>query len=587
MTLYFPGETGNRGIADSWNPGNIRDGTFTNVFTLVGTVSPGDVITLQLASTRIVANINQSPVTITYTVNGGDTLATVGAALANLVNGNPVLRTGAGIWASSVGAAVLVRYNALLNIVFTASIVSAGATLNPTDPDVWFAYDFYNAQTGDTITVTIGTTVVTYTVLNTDTPTTVAATFNTLINAATGTTTTTLYGTVILAHSPINVAVVPLPPPVNSYHLLDPARVTAFEFVDTFYPGVQIAVSPDNLYLYVAAQDVGTGGGAVFKVRISDFSIVAEHDYSLDVHPLNSNGWLVCPMFVSPDGSKLFVTGTFAGQTWISGLNTSDLSLINTVQAAGANSPRQCAIAMSPDGSKLAFITGNAPTATLRLFDTTAFTFSNVTITNYTAFITSGNPVAWVDNSNVAVIDTTGNVGASYFTSIVPIATGVISSSTLLAVPATFTAASDGSAGSMAYSGGQYLLVYSNFSGGTAQIIGAFPNDNALGGSRKDFPSFNPIVMLPADTIGGAHMQGFILDPYEGGANPQNGVIYTCNVPPTVINTMVPDFSGILAGYHVAPSLAVAASGSFVYAAAVGTPATPVNVVIAKLKGLY
>lgn len=92
--------------------------------TLTGNLTVGDGLQLIATSSALTG----SPITITYTTRAGDTLASMAAGLATLINANAVL-SGAGVFASAVTSVVTIYWPSTLSpTIAWARNVTGGAT---------------------------------------------------------------------------------------------------------------------------------------------------------------------------------------------------------------------------------------------------------------------------------------------------------------------------------------------------------------------------------------------------------------------------------------------------------------------------
>ena len=147
--------------------------------TVGGTINAGDVCSLIVTC----AAISGSPITLSYTVQGNDNTTTIAAALARAVNNNSAIGS-AGIEATSTGAVVSIYQPTTLSpqatyakaIVGTARCTATvGGTSTAADT---IELTFTNAGIGG------WPANITYTVLNGDTTTSIAAGLAALINGA-------------------------------------------------------------------------------------------------------------------------------------------------------------------------------------------------------------------------------------------------------------------------------------------------------------------------------------------------------------------------------------------------------------------
>lgn len=97
----------------------------SNTATIGGTAHTGDVCTITFTSSALAG----SPIGVVYTVLNTDTLASIAAAFAALINARQVLAA-AGIYAIAVGAVVSIYQPTALSpqVTFTQSVTGGGAT---------------------------------------------------------------------------------------------------------------------------------------------------------------------------------------------------------------------------------------------------------------------------------------------------------------------------------------------------------------------------------------------------------------------------------------------------------------------------
>jgi RHS repeat-associated protein len=158
-------------------------------FALIGgTKTTGDVLTLTIYD----AALSGGSVAVTYSVLSTDTLATIATGLASAINANSSL-TGIGISASSSSTVVSINSNSA-NVTSYRQTVSAAATetisLTTSTPGWRIAVIGGTKHTGDTLTITAynpslsgGTEAVNYSVLSSDTLTSIASGIASAVNS--------------------------------------------------------------------------------------------------------------------------------------------------------------------------------------------------------------------------------------------------------------------------------------------------------------------------------------------------------------------------------------------------------------------
>lgn len=133
--VYYPGETANGRNAASFRSGDIRDGVFNQSVTVAGTVTIGDIFTVTMRSTKIVANINSPSVPASYTAVTGDDLNSVASGIVTAINGAGARGgIGAASNTNNVAGQLLVVSVALLGVGFTVSTTSITATIATVGP---------------------------------------------------------------------------------------------------------------------------------------------------------------------------------------------------------------------------------------------------------------------------------------------------------------------------------------------------------------------------------------------------------------------------------------------------------------------
>ncbi len=180
---YYYGYDGssNRTSAQNASTQNVRIG---------GTVTTGDTVT----ATVVNSALSGGQTAITYTVVGGDTLATIASGLAAAITANASLQA-AGVSAVATSSLLSIR-SVSPNVTSYTLSKSGGAT--ETIAFAIFKNGIENATiggsktTGNTLTITVkdaaltgGQKAITYTVLSTDTLTTIATAITSAINADT------------------------------------------------------------------------------------------------------------------------------------------------------------------------------------------------------------------------------------------------------------------------------------------------------------------------------------------------------------------------------------------------------------------
>jgi RHS repeat-associated protein len=155
--------------------------------TIGGTITAGNTVSLKVSGAGLA-----SARTETYTVLSTDTLATIAAGLAALVNADTTLK-GIGVTATSSGAVVSVS-NAPINYPLYIPSVTGGATetiaLAMNNNSKQLAVIGGTITSGDTVSINVsdfglsgGTETDSYTVTSSDTPTTIATGLTAAINA--------------------------------------------------------------------------------------------------------------------------------------------------------------------------------------------------------------------------------------------------------------------------------------------------------------------------------------------------------------------------------------------------------------------
>ena len=132
LGLYL-GAVGQRIVEGAWgnNYGQdlLVDGSSpTNVGTLGGTITAGDVVTLTFAGTYLNGGTS---VPVAYIVQGGDTLTSIAAALASAINANTTL-TGYEIGATAAGGVLTVYFPAMLQTVASAGVAPTATNVTVT-----------------------------------------------------------------------------------------------------------------------------------------------------------------------------------------------------------------------------------------------------------------------------------------------------------------------------------------------------------------------------------------------------------------------------------------------------------------------
>ena len=158
---------------------------------IAGTVTVGNMLTITVNDSGLTGGSKA----INYTVQAGDTLSSIATGLAAAITADTDMQA-LGVNSSTNGAVLSIKSTSS-NITTYAQSTSVGATetitLGVTGNFVENAIIAGTKKTGDTLTITVrdpalsgGQTAITYTVLSTDTLTTVATGLKTAINANTG-----------------------------------------------------------------------------------------------------------------------------------------------------------------------------------------------------------------------------------------------------------------------------------------------------------------------------------------------------------------------------------------------------------------